>query len=263
VAFLETLNWLYPLAGLFVGVLVGMTGVGGGSLMTPLLVLLFNFHPATAVGTDLLFASLTKTVGSAVHGWRSTVDWRIVWRLALGSVPAAALTLLVLDYIGPPTKEATHLITYVLGAMLIFTSVAVLFQGRLVYWASTHFGARFNEDRAWPTTLLGVLLGAVVSISSVGAGAIGVTALLILYPHMPVAKIVGSDIAHAVPLTMVAGVGHLWIGNVDLNLLASLLIGSVPGVIIGSYIGSGASDRFLRPMLAAVLILVGLKLLTS
>jgi uncharacterized protein len=254
------INPLYSLAGLLVGVLVGLTGVGGGSLMTPLLVLLFGFHPATAVGTDLLFASMTKTVGSLVHGWRSTVDWKIVRRLGSGSVPAAFVTLAVLQAEGTPTAATAQVMTVTLGVMLLLTSVAVLYQGRLVAFATGRYGATFSGDRAWPTVLLGIILGFLVSITSVGAGAIGVTALLILYPRMSVAKIVGSDIAHAVPLTLVAGMGHWYIGNVDLSLLASLLVGSIPGVIIGSFIGSGASDRFLRPLLAGVLLLVGAKL---
>jgi uncharacterized protein len=256
-----SINPLYSLAGLFVGVLVGLTGVGGGSLMTPLLVLLFGIEVPKAVGTDLLYAAMTKSVGSMVHGWRSTVDWKIVRRLASGSVPAAICTLLVLHNMGTPTAAATKLITTILGAMLILTSVAVLYQTRVVAFAIHKLGAQFSKDRPVPTIILGTLLGVLVSISSVGAGAIGVTALLILYPHLPVARIVGSDIAHAVPLTLVAGIGHWYLGNVDFHLLFSLLAGSIPGIIIGSYVGSGASDRILRPILAVVLVVVGGKLL--
>jgi uncharacterized protein len=258
---LGEVNPFYSLAGLLVGILVGLTGVGGGSLMTPLLVLLFNFHPATAVGTDLLFAAMTKTVGSFVHGWRSTVDWKIVRRLGTGSVPAAFATLAMLRFGGTPSDVTAKLMTTGLGGMLLLTSVAVLYQGRLVAWATSRYSTNFSGDRAWPTVTLGITLGFLVSITSVGAGAIGVTALLILYPRMSVAKIVGSDIAHAVPLTLVAGMGHWYLGNVNLSLLGSLLVGSVPGVIIGSLIGSGASDRFLRPLLAAVLLLVGARLI--
>jgi uncharacterized protein len=255
------INPLYSFAGLLVGILVGLTGVGGGSLMTPLLVLLFGFHPATAVGTDLLYASVTKSVGTAVHGWRDTVDWRIVRRLASGSVPAAAVTLSFLHSLGAPDDRVASLLTHVLGIMLLFTSVAVLFQKQLVAFALSQRTVHVPEGNAWPTLLLGAVLGVLVSISSIGAGAIGVTALLILYPHAPINRIIGSDIAHAVPLTLVAGTGHWMIGNVDTGLLVSLLIGSVPGVILGSYVGSGVSDRILRPLLAAVLILVGAKLL--
>jgi uncharacterized protein len=254
-------NPYYSLAGLFVGLLVGLTGVGGGSLMTPLLVLLFKFHPATAVGTDLLYAAMTKSVGSVVHGWRSTVDWKIVRRLGAGSVPAALATLAALQNIGAPSERASAFITVVLGFTLILTSVAVLYQARLVAYASAKFGARFEADHALPTIFLGLILGVLVTVTSVGAGAIGATALLILYPKLPVARIVGSDIAHAVPLTLIAGAGHWMMGNVNWPLLASLLVGSIPGIVIGSYVGSGASDKILRPLLAIVLMLVGGKLL--
>jgi uncharacterized protein len=255
------INLLYSLAGALVGILVGMTGVGGGSLMTPLLVLLFGFHPSTAVGTDLLFASLTKTVGSAVHGQRGTVDWAIVRRLASGSVPAAIATLVTLNAIGKPSADTEHVIMSVLGVTLVLTGTSVLFRTQIVVWATRRFGTRTAAHRAASTVLLGAILGVLVTISSVGAGAIGVTALLILYPGLPVNRIVGSDIAHAVPLTLVAGIGHWWLGSVDLSLLASLLIGSVPGIVIGSLIGSRASDRTLKPVLATVLIIVGAKLL--
>jgi uncharacterized protein len=255
------INPLYSLAGGLVGILVGLTGVGGGSLMTPLLVLLFGFHPSTAVGTDLLFASLTKTVGGAVHGQRGTVDWSIVRRLASGSVPAAVVTLLTLKALGKPSETTEHVIMSVLGVTLILTSISVLFRIQIVVWATRTFGTRDASHRTSSTILLGAILGVLVSISSVGAGAIGVTALLILYPGMPVAKIVGSDIAHAVPLTLVAGIGHWLIGTVDFSLLASLLVGSVPGIIIGSLIGSRASDKTLKPVLATVLMIVGAKLL--
>jgi uncharacterized protein len=248
---------------MLVGVLVGLTGVGGGSLMTPLLVLLFGFHPSTAVGTDLLFASATKTVGSGVHGWRGSVDWRIVRRLATGSVPASILTLTVLSQAGQPAARVEHVITIVLGVTLVCTAIAMLFRTRIVRAARKRFGPQGPEHRVLETVLLGALLGVLVSISSVGAGAIGVTALLVLYPGLPVSRIVGSDIAHAVPLTLVAGIGHWLIGTVDFSLLAALLIGSVPGIVLGSLIGSRAPDRVLQPLLASVLALVGFKLLTA
>ncbi len=261
--FIAQINPFYSLAGLLVGVLVGLTGVGGGSLMTPLLVLLFGFHPSTAVGTDLLFASATKTVGSGVHGWRGSVDWRIVRRLAMGSVPASVVTLVVLGRAGRPSALAEHVITVTLGATLIATAIAMLFRTRIVHAAKRRFGLSGPAHRGIETVALGALLGVLVSISSVGAGAIGVTALLVLYPGLPVARIVGSDIAHAVPLTLVAGIGHWLIGTVDFGLLAALLIGSIPGIVFGSLLGSRAPDRLLQPLLAAVLTLVGLKLLTS
>ncbi len=241
--------------------LVGLTGVGGGSLMTPLLVLAFGFHPSMAVGTDLLFASVTKSIGSVVHGSRATVDWRIVRRLALGSVPATILTIAGLYWLGKPTPATEIAIRLTLGATLIVTAVAILFQVRIVRWAMGRFGTREATRQAQSTVALGIILGVLVSITSVGAGAIGVTALLVLYPGLSVRRIVGSDIAHAVPLTLVAGIGHWLQGGVDLGLLGALLIGSVPGIIFGSLLGSRAPDRYLRPLLAAVLLIVGWRLL--
>jgi uncharacterized protein len=251
----------HAIAGALVGLLVGITGVGGGSLMTPLLVLMFGFAPSTAVGTDLLFASATKTVGSGVHGFRGTVDWKIVRRLAMGSIPASIVTLLLIQRLGKLDRAAEHAITTTLAVTLIGTAAAVLFRTRIVIWATRTFGTRSSDHRTLATVALGAILGVLVSLTSVGAGAIGVTALIVLYPGLPVARIVGSDIAHAVPLTLVAGVGHWLIGTVDLTLLASLLVGSVPAVVIGSLIGSRAPERLLRVMLALVLLLVATKLL--
>lgn len=259
---LQHLDALHAVAGLLVGVLVGVTGVGGGSLMTPILVLLFGVTPATAVGTDLLFASITKVAGSAVHHRRETVDWRIVRRLAAGSVPGAAATLVVIAVLGKLGKDSGHLILTLLGAMLILTSAATLFQKRLALLAKRH-DRLDSHHAALPTVALGLLIGVAVSISSVGAGAIGVTALLMLYPALRVARIVGTDIAHAVPLTLVAGFGHWVIGGVDPVLLANLLIGSLPGAVIGSLLSSRAPDHILRPALAAVLLVSGYKLLTA
>jgi uncharacterized protein len=251
----------HAIAGALVGLLVGITGVGGGSLMTPILKLVFGFAPATAVGTDLLYAAVTKTVGTSVHGLRNTVDWRIVRRLATGSLPAAVATLLMIQRLGKLADGTEHLITITLAIMLLGTAATVLFRTRIVIWATRTFGTRNNENRALTTVALGIALGVLVSLTSVGAGAIGVTALIILYPGLPVARIVGSDIAHAVPLTLVAGIGHWLIGTVDLGLLASLLAGSVPAVVIGSLIGSRAPERLLRLVLAFVLLLVATKLL--
>ncbi len=254
------LDALHAIAGLLVGIMVGLTGVGGGALMTPLLVLLFGVSPQTAVGTDLLFAASTKTAGSAVHGWRATVDWKIVGRLASGSIPAALLTVFTLHSLGKVGASTQETIMLVLGGMLILTALAVAFQRRLIA-----FGMRRKPMPPGRTTastmLLGAILGVAVSITSVGAGAIGVTALLMLYPNLPVSRIVGTDIAHAVPLALVGGIGHWVIGDVDLVLLLNLLIGSIPGVIIGSLISSRAPDFLLRPALVIVLLLSGGKLL--
>ncbi|HEX7819058.1 MAG TPA: sulfite exporter TauE/SafE family protein [Sphingobium sp.] len=257
---MAAINPLYSVAGLLVGLLVGLTGVGGGSLMTPLLVLLFNFHPSTAVGTDLLYASLTKSVGTVVHGARATVDWAIVRRLATGSVPASLLTLLGLYWIGKPAPEVEIAMKSLLGMTLILTAIAILFQARIVSFVAKRWKRERGSNPVIATIALGAILGALVSMTSVGAGAIGVTVLLILYPDLTTGRIVGSDIAHAVPLTLVAGLGHWAQGNVDPWLLVSLLIGSIPGIIIGSLVGSRASDRILRPALAITLTAVGFTL---
>lgn len=251
---------MHTVAGLLVGIMVGLTGVGGGALMTPLLVLVFGVNPKTAVGTDLLFAALTKMVGSTVHGWRATVDWRIFRRLAVGSLPGAALAVTALQAFGEIGNGAEHLIVLFLGAMLVMTSFAAFFQRRLMMFARRR--ERPDDRHAlMPTVALGLFIGVAVSVSSVGAGAIGVTALLILYPHLRLSGIIGTDIVHAVPLALVAGFGHWLYGDVDPGLLVSLLVGSVPGVIAGSLLSSHAPDRLLRPALAAVLLLSGLKML--
>ena len=254
-------NPLYSVVGLLVGVLVGLTGVGGGSLMTPLLVLLFNFHPATAVGTDLLYASVTKSVGTVVHGRLKTVDWRIVSRLASGSLPAAALTLLAMRRFGTLDKHASATLNLLLGATLIMTSATIIFRTQILAWAEPRMRELPDRSTARMTVITGAVLGVLVSITSVGAGALGVTALLMLYPKLPVARIAGSDIAHAVPLTLLAGLGHLWMGTVDIGLMLALLVGSIPGIIIGSLLGGRSSDKVLRPVLAGVLLLVGGRLL--
>jgi len=251
----------HALAGLLVGFLVGLTGVGGGSLMTPLLVLVFGVSPQTAVGTDLLYAAITKSVGGAVHGWRDTVDWKIVRRLASGSLPAAVLTLIALNTFVHVGQGANRVILSVLGTMLILTALGILFQRRLLAYGATHHPVA-PDHALIPTVLLGAVLGVLVTISSVGAGAIGVTVLLMLYRRLPILRLIGSDIAHAVPLALVAGFGHWIIGGVDAALLVNLLAGSIPGVIAGSLLASRAPEHLLRPALAGVLVLSGVKLLS-
>jgi uncharacterized protein len=247
----------FMLSGFFVGLLVGQTGVGGGSLMTPLLVLLFGIHPATAVGTDLLYASATKTVGTMVHGLNHTVDWRITGRLASGSVPATAVTLAVISMVHLTDSGSARFISVVLGVLLLLTALSLIFRRQFLAVTAPVIDRLSARRRTQLTILTGVLLGVLVTISSVGAGALGVTALLVLYPRAPMARIVGSDIAHAVPLTLLAGLGHWWLGSVDWPLLTSLLCGSIPGIIIGSYVSAHVPDRVLRPILAATLTLVG------
>jgi uncharacterized membrane protein YfcA len=250
---------VYPLSGLLVGVLVGLTGVGGGSLMTPLL-LAFGVHANTAVGTDLLYAATTKSVGTLVHNASDSVDWKIVRRLAAGSVPATALTLVALSYIGAQSKSVTHTISFVLGIALLLTAIAIFMRRMLVDWVSKKFGDPSEASARNLTFLSGLFLGVLVSLSSVGAGALGVTVLILLYPNVKLVRIVGSDIAHAVPLTLLAGAGHWYLGDVNWQLLGSLLIGSIPGILLGSYLAPRLPETGLRPVLASVLLLVGGKL---
>jgi hypothetical protein len=252
-----TVDPLYILSGFFVGLLVGQTGVGGGSLMTPILVLLFGVHPATAVGTDLLYAAATKSAGTLVHGMNHTIDWRITGRLATGSVPATLVTLAILSHVNMGGAAGAHVIALILGTMLLLTALSIILRQRFLQFMSP-VTERITPERAGHLTIVtGVVLGFLVTISSVGAGALGVTALLLLYPRQKMAVIVGSDIAHAVPLTLVAGIGHWWTGSVNIPLLVSLLCGSIPGIVLGSYLSARLPEAFLRPVLAAVLIVVG------
>ena len=257
---IQHLQPLYSSTGFAVGLLVGLTGVGGGSLMTPLLILLFGIHPSTAVGTDLLYAAVTKSAGSLVHGFNRTIDWRLVGLLATGSVPLTVVTLVLLSHIGIHSDAARYLITFVLTGALLITAVTLVFRDRLIARYAARIDALRPKQVAILTVAVGAVLGVVVSISSVGAGAIGVAALLLLYPKLPTARIVGSDIAHAVPLTLAAGIGHWLLGSINVDVLLSLLVGSVPGILIGSYTAPRIPEKALRLTLACVLILVATKL---
>jgi uncharacterized membrane protein YfcA len=253
------------ISGFVVGAVVGVTGVGGGSLMTPLLVLLFGIAPATAVGTDLLYAAITKSGGTLVHARRGHVDWSIVALLALGSLPAAGLTLLLVSHFAPGgLGGASKVITSALGVALVLTALSLLFRRRLQRWSQTHTDAP-DPGRRHPvlTVLVGVILGTLVSLSSVGAGALGATALFFLYPRLAAVRVVGADLAHAVPLTLLAGLGHWWLGSVDWSLLGTLLVGSLPGIVIGSHLAHRIPEHVLRTTLAGMLILIGGKLITA
>jgi uncharacterized membrane protein YfcA len=254
---------LYVASGFGVGLLVGMTGVGGGSLMTPLLILLFGIHPATAVGTDLLYASATKVGGGVVHSWARSIHWPAVIRLASGSIPASLVTMLVLWQFNLEGEAGRSLVNIVLCFALILTAASLIFRKTILEslrWRTERLDAR---TIARATVVVGVLLGVLVSISSVGAGAVGVTALLLLYPQLPMARIVGSDIAHAVPLTLVAGLGHWAMGAIDWHLMGVLLMGSLPGIVLGSYLATRVPEMALRLLLAVTLIVVAGKLASS
>jgi hypothetical protein len=252
----------FALAGFTVGAIVGLTGVGGGSLMTPLLVLGFGVAPAIAVGTDLLFAGLTKVGGAVAHGLRRQVEWRVAGSLALGSVPAALATTGALSLLPPAGPQAHAVVSIALGTMLVVTAFALVFRKPLAGWAS-----RRRERAPIPSSVrirtiaLGALLGTAVTLSSVGAGALGVTALMLLFPALAASRVVGTDIAHAVPLTLVAGLGHAALGHVDGAMLASLLAGSLPGILVGSQWTARLPEPALRGSIAAALLLAGGKLI--
>jgi uncharacterized protein len=249
----------YGVSGFVVGTVVGATGVGGGALMTPLLVLVFGIAPATAVATDLLYAGITKSGGMWVHARRKGVDWRLVGLLAAGSVPASLVTLAALHLSTFDPRQLSTVLTTSLGFALILTAGALLFKDRLVP-CSRRFGSGQARSAGRAIVVTGAALGVLVTLSSVGAGALGVAALTVLAPGLAAVRIVGTDIAHAVPLTLVAGLGHAATGAVDWQLLASLLLGSLPGIWLGSMISHRLPERLLRTLLAFMLVLIGGKL---
>jgi len=257
------MEWMYTLSGFVVGFIVGLSGVGGGALMTPLLVLVFGVAPVTAVGTDLLYAAITKATGVWVHGRRGNVEWKVVGRLALGSIPVALLVLWGMSAMSTESEQFSRLITFALGFALILTAGALIFReplqqaGRGISVALSQAGGR---GLIYSTVVSGAFLGALVTVSSVGAGALGVMVLFMLYPRLPTIKLVGSDIAHAVPLTALAGLGYLYLGAVDFSLLGSLLLGSLPGIYLGSHAAGWVPERALRTVLASLLLLIGGKL---
>ncbi len=257
------MDWMYTLSGFLVGLIVGVTGVGGGSLMTPLLVLVFGVSPATAVGTDLLYASLTKSLGGWVHGRNGSVDWKVVGLLALGSLPAAVITIALLKYLALDEKTLRGLVTGMLSVALLLTASALLLKEQIRKIARRKDGTVYElHHRHLPaaTITTGVVVGVLVTVSSVGAGVLGTVALLFLYPRMSAVKVVGTDIVHAVPLTAVAGMGHMALGTVDFTLLVSLLLGSLPGIYIGSHLSAKVPEKVLRPLLATMLLIIGARL---
>jgi len=251
------------IAGLAVGFVVGLTGVGGGSLMTPIL-LWFGIPPTTAVGTDLLYAAFTKMGGVFVHNKKQNVNWKITGWLSLGSLPAAALTLWILDNIKTDITTINAVIKYSLGWALLFTSIAILFKTKIAKFSQKHAGDKFHSESTTQNMLtiaIGVMLGATVTLTSIGAGALGTVTLFFLYPLLPTPRLVGTEIAHAVPLTLVAGIGHASMGNLDYMLLGQLLMGSLPGIFIGSMLSGKIPDLYLRNAIAIMLFFAGYKLI--
>ena len=254
-------------AGFFVGLVIGLTGVGGGSLMTPILIFFFGVKPYLAVGTDLLFAAFTKMGGTIRLARARVVDWRVVLHLSAGSIPAALLTLLVLRQAGPASAAVQAWMTMTLGVALLLTATATLYKVLYGNSAPARLAAGQEKQAAtarhWSLPLLfGAVIGSLVTVTSVGAGAIGVTVLLILYPLLPLPRIVAADIAYAVPLTLVAGLGHASLGSVDWPLLGKLLVGSIPGIWIGSQLMARTPERVIRSLLSLLLAYAGVKLIT-
>lgn len=251
----------YIISGFAVGALVGLTGVGGGSLMTPLLTLLFGVSPAVAVGTDLAFASITKATGTFTHRLRGTVEWHVVRLLCYGALPSAFVATLGLKYFGGLSTEMGQIIRYSIAVSVLLTVVAILFRAKILVWMNTHPDRQLHGKKlATATIISGAVLGVLVTISSIGAGAIGATLLVILYPRMPAAHVAGTDIAYAVPLTAIAAIGHWWLGSINWELLGSLLLGSLPGITLGSMAAKAVPEKFLRGILATTLTLVAAKL---
>ena len=268
----------FILAGMLVGFCVGVTGVGGGSLMTPILMGVFRIEPHIAIGTDLLYAAISKFCGSFVHAKKLNIVWPIVWWLAIGSIPASLLTNYMLsNYL----SGATHykaVLTMVLGFMLVLTGISILFRSKIEAFFSKrskqqNTAVRDNmtrEDIAqWVSSkkvlviIMGIVLGVFVTLSSVGAGAFGVMALVLMFPNLPMIRIIGSDVVHAVLLTLVAGLGHMSAGNVDFTLLGWLLVGSIPAIIIGTLLSSKMPEQLIRRILGVTLLLLGINFMVN
>ena len=262
-------DFAFVFAGFAVGLIVGLTGVGGGSLMTPVLIFFFGVKPHLAIGTDLLFAAFTKMGGTVSMARQRLVPWRVVGLLCAGSIPAALAALWLLHRMGPATEQAQHLMTSTLGIALLLTAAATAY--KVLAFSSQRQAAevaarRANaanaaEPRHWSLpVLLGAVIGTLVTFTSVGAGAIGVTVLLLVFPHLPLPRIIAADIAYAVPLTLVAGLGHASLGSVDWPLLLQLLAGSLPGIWLGSRLVSRTPERLIRSALSVLLAWAGAKL---
>lgn len=252
----------YSFAGLVVGFIVGLTGIGGGALMTPILIVVFGIPPIIAVSTDLLYAAITKCGGMISYARKKLVEWKIVAMLLAGSIPGSLITISYLQGL-EHLEEIEHLMNLTLGVSLVLTSVAVFLRNKIrnqaMKWQHTVAATHARRLRPIVTILMGIILGGLVTLSSVGAGALGTALLILLYPRMTMPSIVGTDLVHAVVLTAIAGAGHYQMGSVDLDLLVYLLIGSLPGVFIGSHIGTRLSPKVMQPIMGSILLAIGLR----
>ncbi|NDP64013.1 sulfite exporter TauE/SafE family protein [Polaromonas sp.] len=260
-------EFAFIFAGFFVGLVVGLTGVGGGSLMTPLLIFVFGVKPHLAIGTDLLFAAFTKMGGTVSLARARVIDWRIVGQTALGSIPASLVTLYFLQRLGPADPQTQSIMTTTLGLALLLTAASTFYKVCRGKTPPQHIApellAQATHARHWALPIIfGAVIGTLVTLTSVGAGAIGVIVLMLLYPALPLPRIVAADIAHAVPLTLVAGLGHASIGSVDWPLLLKLLAGSLPGIWLGTQLMRKTPDRAIRSLLSMLLAYAGVKLIS-
>ena len=263
----------YILAGVLVGFCVGVTGVGGGSLMTPILITLFKIEPHIAIGTDLLYAAISKFFGSVVHAKKLNIVWPIVIWLAVGSIPASIATTWVLDNYLSQSTHYKAILTMVLGFMLTITGISIVFRTQVERFFSRFGKPIANEDidqqrerlksKRVQIALMGIVLGIFVTLSSVGAGAFGIMALIIMFPNLPMIRIIGSDVVHAVLLTLVAGMGHMSSGNVDFELLMWLLIGSIPAIIVGTLVSSRLPEKIIRKILGITLFALGINFMVN
>jgi uncharacterized membrane protein YfcA len=255
------LTWPYTLSGALVGLLVGLTGVGGGSLMTPLLTLLFSVPPSVAVGTDLAFASITKGFGTAAHRFHGNVRWDIVTYLCIGSITTALFSLVLMKILGEMGDAGHQFIRISIGISVLLTALSLVFRKRMLNWIDVHPHYQLQGSRLkWATIFVGCITGVLVTVSSIGAGAIGATLILLLYPRLQPSQVAGTDVAYAVPLTAIAGLGHWWLGNVHFDLLAGLLLGSIPSIWLGAHLAKHLPERMTRIALITTLTLVGIKM---
>ena len=254
------MDWTAVISGFAVGAIVGLTGVGGGSLMTPLLMGVFKLNPAVAIGTDLWFAALTKTGGAVAHHRHGHVNGGIAKLLLIGSLPAAVATIGWMHVTGL-TKAWASVLTLSLGIALLLTALVVAY--RPVWQKLGLKLERWIPAARKPllTVAVGALLGVLVTLSSIGAGALGATLILLLYPRLPAQQVVGTDIAYAVPLTLVAGIGHATLGHVEWTLLGALLVGSLPGIWLGARLTKSLPDKLIRTLLAGSLLVAGFKVI--
>lgn len=261
------LDLLKAMAGLLVGFTVGLTGMGGGALMTPILVLLFGVSPGTAVSSDLLTSLVMKPVGASVHFRRGTVNWALARWLAVGSVPAAFAGVFILNELGTGEDVARRIKT-LLGWALVVAAVAMVARAFLGARARARagYGESDGELSSMPvkrvaTVLIGLAGGFIVGMTSVGSGSLMIVMLLLLYPRLSSKALVGTDLVQAIPLVGAATLSHALFGHVDVGLTGSLLVGSLPGVYVGARVSSRAPDALIRPVLVVVLLASALKLL--